>query len=76
MKWEEYKELATKLASWLRGATGLMLDRNFPTTLIEMKVHTQTSPDNDHVPLSELQTMHTPPCINYIHLWSQGQFQP
>ena len=38
LRWEEYRELAQSLLHWLRDATAMMLDRNFPATLIEMKV--------------------------------------
>ncbi|KAK2164152.1 hypothetical protein LSH36_68g10066 [Paralvinella palmiformis] len=37
LKWDEYRDLASKLLHWLQDSTVLMLDRNFPTTLIEMK---------------------------------------
>ncbi len=38
LKFDEYRDLATRLVIWLRENTGVMLDRNFPSTLIEMKV--------------------------------------
>ena len=38
LKTEEYQELASSLVLWLRDATAFMQDRNFPPTLIEMKV--------------------------------------
>jgi len=39
LKWDEYRDLASKLLHWLQDSTVMMLDRNFPTTLIEMKVY-------------------------------------
>jgi hypothetical protein len=38
LKFEEYHDLASRLLLWLRDATAIMMDRNFPTTLIDMKV--------------------------------------
>ena len=38
LKFEEYHDLASRLLLWLRDATAIMLDRNFPPTLIDMKV--------------------------------------
>lgn len=38
LKWEEYRDLASSMLVWLRDATAIMLDRNFPATLIELKV--------------------------------------
>ena len=40
LKYDEYRELASKLMLWLREATNDMQDRAFPSTLIEMKVRT------------------------------------
>lgn len=38
LKWEQYRELSTSLVRWLRDAMAMMLDREFPTTAIEIKV--------------------------------------
>lgn len=38
LKWEEYHDLASNFYSWLRRSTDVMLDRNFPPTLVELKV--------------------------------------
>uniref|UniRef100_A0A2C9K839 Calponin-homology (CH) domain-containing protein n=1 Tax=Biomphalaria glabrata TaxID=6526 RepID=A0A2C9K839_BIOGL len=37
LKIEEYKELSMSLLTWLRDAIKLMLSRNYPTTLLEIK---------------------------------------
>ena len=38
LKFDEYRDLSSRLLMWLRENTAVMLDRNFPSTLIEMKV--------------------------------------
>ena len=40
LKFDEYRDLSSRLIMWLRENTAVMLDRNFPSTLIEMKVGT------------------------------------
>ena len=40
LKFDEYRDLSSRLLMWLRENTAVMLDRNFPSTLIEMKVGT------------------------------------
>ena len=42
LKWEEYRDAASSLQAWLRNATAIMMDRNFPATLMEMKVSRST----------------------------------
>ena len=37
-KLDEYKDLASTLYIWLRDNTQMLQDRNFPNTLVEMKV--------------------------------------
>ncbi|KAJ8305394.1 hypothetical protein KUTeg_015939 [Tegillarca granosa] len=37
IKIEEYRDMATSLLNWLRDATAIVSDRNFPVTLVEMK---------------------------------------
>lgn len=38
IKQEEYRDLASSLCMWLKEATNIMMDKTFPTTLIEMRV--------------------------------------
>ena len=38
LKFDEYRDLSSRLLMWLRENTAVMLDRNFPSTLVEMKV--------------------------------------
>ena len=42
LKLEEYRDLARQFLHWVREATTLMLDRNFPATLAEMRVSPYT----------------------------------
>ncbi|KAK3581860.1 hypothetical protein CHS0354_032763 [Potamilus streckersoni] len=37
LKVEEYKDLSAKLLSWIKEVTDMMMQRDFPTTLMEMK---------------------------------------
>ncbi|CAC5414507.1 DST [Mytilus coruscus] len=37
IKQEEYRDLASSLCMWLKEATNIMMDKTFPTTLIEMR---------------------------------------
>ena len=38
MKLQEYRDVAESLLQWLRDATALMIDRNFPNTIPGLKV--------------------------------------
>ena len=38
LKIEEYRDLANNLTAWLRDATALMQDRNFPQSIMDMRV--------------------------------------
>ncbi len=50
LKWDQYREMASTLLMWLRDSTVSMLDRNFPHTLIEMKVRCIISNCSDKGP--------------------------
>lgn len=49
LKIDEYREIAVPLVAWLQENIMAMSQRNFPTTLIEMKVSLQQNIHSFHI---------------------------